>query len=74
MSPDKNKTVLNRNEMNIWKPCARCGVLCYKSDWCKPCKLKVFSLDPHPLRRFQLNTVIDIFNEIILHICRSKKS
>ena len=64
------------NHVNItWKPCSKCGVLCYESDLCKPCKMKIQLLDTHPLKRFELNTIIDIINDIInelvLHVCRT---
>lgn len=61
------------NDKMIWKLCSRCGVASYKSDWCKPCKLKIFKLEPHPLEKFHLNTIIDIFNEVVLHLCRTLK-
>lgn len=67
--------IINNNDGNndkmIWKSCSRCGVLCYKSDWCRPCMMKVKLLDPHPLKTFKLNTVIDIFNEVVLHVCKT---
>lgn len=69
--PIHNDIVLNINNVNItWKACSRCGVLCYKSEWCKPCKMKIQLLDTHPLNTFKLNTVIDIFNEVVKHVCR----
>ena len=77
--PLKNNSIIlnisNNNDGNndkmIWKRCSRCGVLCYKSDWCKPCKMKIQLLDTHPLARYELNTLIDIFNEVVLHVCRT---
>lgn len=70
--PIHNDIVLNINNVNItWKACSRCGVLCYKSEWCKPCKMKIQLLDTHPLAKYELHTLIDIFNEVVLHVCRT---
>ena len=66
-----NKKILKMSDVNItWTTCSRCGVLCFKSDWCKPCQIKIQLLDTYPLKSFALNTLVDILNEVVLHVCK----
>lgn len=68
MEDEQRKKPVNHDNIDTWFLCSRCGVISFKNEWCKPCRMKVFELPSHPLNNREINSIIHVMRNFVLKL------
>ena len=71
---EQKKKIVNHEGIDTWFLCSRCGVISFKNEWCKPCRMKVFELSTHPLNNHEMKSIIHVVRDFFSKMFKNSQN